>query len=70
MFEAVTLLLVILVGSIFYLFPAMVAHYKRHRQQTAILILNLLLGWTFLGWVLALVWAFWTPYHPPADWRQ
>jgi len=24
----------------------------------AIFVLNLFLGWTFIGWVLALVWAF------------
>jgi len=27
-------------------------------NMDAILILNLFLGWTFLGWVIALVWAF------------
>ena len=27
-------------------------------MTAAILILNLLLGWTCLGWVIALVWSF------------
>jgi hypothetical protein len=27
------------------------------RNASAIIALNLLLGWTFLGWVIALVWA-------------
>jgi hypothetical protein len=43
----------ILVGL--YFLPTIVAF--RHRNQTAIFILNLFLGWTFIGWVLALVWA-------------
>jgi hypothetical protein len=34
-----------------------VARRRRHRNENAVVILNILLGWTFLGWVLALVWA-------------
>lgn len=40
-----------------YMAPAAVAVTRRHHQRIAILALNLLLGWTFLGWVVALVWA-------------
>lgn len=50
----------ILVAAAFgcaYLFPAMVAFSRHHRQFAAIFVLNLLLGWTLFGWVLALVWA-------------
>ena len=35
--------------------PSIVGRHKTN--ATAIFILNLFLGWTFLGWVLALVWA-------------
>jgi phosphotransferase system glucose/maltose/N-acetylglucosamine-specific IIC component len=38
-----------------YLFPALVAWTRRHHQRQAITALNLLLGWTFVGWVVALV---------------
>ena len=40
-----------------YFLPAIVAAKRGHRQSTAILILNLFLGWTLIGWVAALVWA-------------
>lgn len=43
--------------SAIYLIPAMLAEYRHHRQRIAIAILNILLGWTFIGWVAALVWA-------------
>jgi hypothetical protein len=33
------------------------ARRRRHPNTVAIGILNLFLGWTFLGWVAALVWA-------------
>jgi len=49
---------VLLVGLLFYFLPALVAAKRGHRNATSIFVLNLLLGWTLLGWVIALVWAF------------
>lgn len=40
-----------------YLLPTIIAVSRRHLNSGAILALNLLLGWTLLGWVLALVWS-------------
>lgn len=40
-----------------YFIPAIVASHKKHKQQTAICILNLVFGWTVLGWLIALIWA-------------
>jgi hypothetical protein len=38
-----------------YFLPAMTGH--RKANGGAIFALNLFLGWTFVGWVVALVWA-------------
>jgi hypothetical protein len=46
--------LILLIGVI-YLLPAAVAQVPRHYQTTAIVGLTLLLGWTFVGWAVALV---------------
>ena len=43
---------------VFYFLPAIVAFGRNHHDKVAILVLNLLLGWTLLGWVGALVWSF------------
>lgn len=40
-----------------YFVPTIVASSRRHADRNAILVLNLFLGWTFVGWVIALVWA-------------
>ena len=40
-----------------YFLPAFLAAVRSHHQTMAIVALNVLLGWTLLGWVLALVWA-------------
>lgn len=39
------------------LWPAFVAHRRGHHNKSAILALNVLLGWTCLGWAIAMVWA-------------
>ena len=44
-----------------YCIPLFVAMHRNHRQMLAIIVLNLLLGWTLLGWVGALVWACTNP---------
>ena len=48
----------IIFGIAVFLLPTIVATVKHKRNTTAILILSLLAGWTFIGWIIALVWAF------------
>ena len=40
-----------------YFLPTIVAILRKKRNALAIFLLNLFLGWTFIGWVVALVWA-------------
>lgn len=47
-----------------YFLPAIIAGGRHHHNSTAIFVLNMLLGWTLLGWVIALVWAC-TAVRPP-----
>jgi Superinfection immunity protein len=44
-----------------YFLPTLVAHYRRHKSFGSILLLNLFLGWTVIGWVIALLWALSEP---------
>lgn len=48
-------LLLILTVLVIYFAPTIVGYSKRNAG--AIFLLNLLLGWTFIGWVVALIWA-------------
>jgi len=41
----------------FYFLPTIVALIRGHRNALAISLLNFFLGWTFIGWVVSLVWA-------------
>jgi len=53
-------LLIIVTGVLafgLYFWPTLIARQRNHPNTAAILALNLLLGWTFVGWVIALVWS-------------
>lgn len=40
-----------------WLVPAFVARYRGHRSALAITMLTVLLGWSVIGWIIAMVWA-------------
>jgi hypothetical protein len=44
-------------GFVIYFLPTILAFARNKRDTAAILLLNLFLGWTMIGWVVALVWA-------------
>jgi hypothetical protein len=47
--------LILFMVAIIYFLPTIIGYSKNN--VLAIFILNLFLGWTFIGWVIALVWA-------------
>jgi hypothetical protein len=44
-------------GFVMYFLPSIFAFARNKRDTTAIVLLNFFLGWTMVGWVVALVWA-------------
>jgi hypothetical protein len=40
-----------------YFLPAMIASKRNHPNAPGILLLDLFLGWTFIGWLAALIWS-------------
>ena len=50
-------LIVFLLCGMAYFLPAIIASMRGHHQTMAIFFLTLLGGWTFLGWLVAFVWA-------------
>lgn len=55
--ESLWAFVIVLVVLLFYFIPTMIAGIAKKKNSTALFILNLFLGWTFIGWVVALVWA-------------
>jgi uncharacterized membrane protein len=63
LYTAGWMVLVVLV----YFVPSMIAVTRQHRNRKALFILNLLLGWTVLAWIGALVWAYWNDARRAAE---
>jgi hypothetical protein len=55
--EILGLIILIIIGLLIYFIPSFMAGSKHKKDGVAITMLNLFLGWTFVGWVVALVWA-------------
>lgn len=51
----------VVLGLGIYLLPAGIAFLRGHQSSVAIALVTVLLGWSFIGWVVALVWAFTNP---------
>jgi hypothetical protein len=61
--------------ALLYFLPTIIATNRGH-HVTGILLLNLFLGWTGIGWVAMLLWALLStpawyrhPYYHPYYWR-
>lgn len=44
-------------GLVMYFLPSIIALARSKRDLLSIFLLNFFLGWTFIGWIVALVWA-------------
>jgi len=47
-----------LVPLLLYFLPWIIALIRGHHNAGAIFLLNVLLGWTFIGWIVAFIWSF------------
>ena len=48
---------IVIILLLIYFTPSFIAWENSHVNKTGIQILNLFLGWTFVGWVIALIWS-------------
>ena len=46
---------IVLIGI--YFVPTIIAAIRQHHNGIPIFLVNILLGWTFIGWVVALIWS-------------
>ncbi|MBB6146433.1 type II secretory pathway component PulF [Silvibacterium bohemicum] len=44
-----------------YCLPTIVAVYRHHHNRMPIILVNLLLGWSAIGWIVALIWSLTSP---------
>ncbi len=50
-------ILLVIVAFLYFL-PSLISDWRGHDSKFAIFLVNLLFGWTFIGWFIALIFAF------------
>lgn len=64
-FATLTIIFAIVCGSaVLYMAPTIIAVKRRHRQVWPIVVINIFLGWTFIGWVVSLAMSASAPRQP------
>ena len=46
-----------IISLVLYFLPTIIAVVRHHRNLLAIVLVNIFLGWTVIGWFVALIWA-------------
>ncbi|MEO1038003.1 MAG: superinfection immunity protein [Pseudomonadota bacterium] len=49
---------IIVLAVLLHFLPTLIALLRGHHNGFAIFLTNLLLGWTVIGWIVALIWSF------------
>lgn len=58
MVKLLVLLPLLLVALMVYFLPLLIATQRGHRNLAPIGLTNLFFGWTLMGWLITLIWAF------------
>lgn len=45
------------ISLVLYFVPVIIAYIRKHNHLMAITILTIFVGWTFIGWLSALLWS-------------
>lgn len=64
------ILISIVAGLAFYFAPVLIALLRGHPNMAPIMVVNFFLGWTLIGWVVALTWAFTAQERHRADYGR
>ncbi len=59
-FTAIVVLIAMIFIVFVYFYPTYVAWSRCHKNLKSLSLLNIFFGWTLIGWVLALIWAYLT----------
>jgi hypothetical protein len=55
--SAFAMTFLVFIAALIYFIPSFIAIEREHTNTTAIVVVNVLVGWTLIGWVGSLVWA-------------
>ncbi|HXC27493.1 MAG TPA: superinfection immunity protein [Stellaceae bacterium] len=57
MLSNTTTILMLLAVLLLYMLPTLIAYGREHPHRQNVALLNILLGWTLIGWIGVFLWA-------------
>lgn len=60
MFGSTSTILMVLAIVVIYMLPTFIAFGREHPRRQDITVVNILLGWTLIGWIGVFLWALLT----------
>jgi hypothetical protein len=61
MFDSTTTVILLLLILLLYMLPTLIAFGREHPSRFLVVVLNIALGWTLIGWIVLFLWAALTP---------
>jgi hypothetical protein len=60
MFGSTSTILMVLAIVVIYMLPTLIAFGREHPRRQDLTVVNILLGWTLIGWIGVFLWALLT----------
>ena len=56
--QVTSLIFIIIITALIYFIPTVVCLIRKHTYKFYVICLNIILGWTLIGWIASLIWSF------------
>ena len=57
MYGSTATILMLLIIVLIYMLPTLIAFGREHPRRQDVAVVNILFGWTLIGWIAAFLWA-------------
>lgn len=56
--KVTSLIFIIIITALIYFIPTVICLIRKHTYKLYIICINIVLGWTLIGWIASLIWSF------------
>jgi hypothetical protein len=55
--DSLTTVIVLILIVFIYMLPSLIAYSREHPHRDLVVVFNIFLGWTLIGWIVVFLWA-------------
>ena len=56
--KVISFVFILIITALIYFIPTIIALVRHHSYKLYIIGINIILGWTLIGWIVCLIWSF------------